>query len=330
MKPYTLKDREGESISPMTSTRTVFDERGVDLDTLLAQQKQGLEAALKEYPKKTEVVEGLAGKQNALSTTTDLHITDDNIIGLTEAAKMRLFIDLWNAACGKWGKYDPDNAPDPEHPFYLNELWLTYEEAVEIYLAGAIDVYDCAGFYRRPRTNTIRTNLPRRIISQQGYNTQGFNAHNFMTMMEVLNLEPYWGEDPNGFIVDARLVGNDITSNFYNFAEDEWLGLSILKKIIGVINLSQVRSQDYFNALTMCYGLIEVRIKNCGCNVKLAFCRALSLDSLKYLVDNATNTTAIIITVASEVYAKLTDETNAEWHAVLVAAAEKNITFATV
>ena len=35
------------------------------------------------------------------------------------------------------------------------------------------------------------------------------------------------------------------------------------------------------------------------------------------------------ITVHPDVYAKLTDETNTEWHALLALAAEKNITFAT-
>ena len=48
------------------------------------------------------------------------------------ASKIALFIDQWNAACGEYGKYDPKNAPDPEHPFYLNTLWLTYEDAARV------------------------------------------------------------------------------------------------------------------------------------------------------------------------------------------------------
>lgn len=96
MKPYTIKNREGESISPMTSTKTVFDEKGVDLDTLLSQQKQDADNSLKEYAKKSEVTKAISGKQDKLSTTTDLHITDDSIIGLTDMAKKRLFIDMWN------------------------------------------------------------------------------------------------------------------------------------------------------------------------------------------------------------------------------------------
>lgn len=44
MKPYTLTDREGEHISPLTSTRTVFDDEGVDLATRLAQLEKRLAA----------------------------------------------------------------------------------------------------------------------------------------------------------------------------------------------------------------------------------------------------------------------------------------------
>lgn len=38
---------------------------------------------------------------------------------------------------------------------------------------------------------------------------------------------------------------------------------------------------------------------------------------------------AITVTVHPEVYAKLTDEANAEWHALVAQAAARNITFLT-
>ena len=41
------------------------------------------------------------------------------------------------------------------------------------------------------------------------------------------------------------------------------------------------------------------------------------------------NSKAITITVHPDVYAKLTDESNADWHALMASAAAKNITFAT-
>lgn len=339
MKPYTLTNREGESISPMTSTRTVFDKRGVDLDTLLAQQQRDLENALKEYPKKTEVGQSLAGKQAALSTTTDLHITDDNIIGLTEAADLRLFCRLFSAAAGVHGYA---RMTEGKFDCELNRLRLTLEEAVAVYEAGAIGTYACAGFYRRPVSGPLlRTNLPRRIASQWGYLTQGFDAHNFFRGMEVLNLEPYWGEDPNGFLVDPRLNGTQVTGNFMSFADDEWYGGNRLKRIIGVINLALIRPQYHFSALTFCHVLEEVRISNCGCNLRLTTCRMLSLGSLQYLVEHAAGTSPITVTVHADVFAKLTGDTSngaaaavaadeaAQWRLLVAAAAERQITFAT-
>lgn len=57
--------------------------------------------------------------------------------------------------------------------------------------------------------------------------------------------------------------------------------------------------------------------------------QVLSLESMQYLITNAANTSPITVTVHADVYAKIQDETNAEWHALLSAAQEKQITFAT-
>ena len=48
------------------------------------------------------------------------------------------------------------------------------------------------------------------------------------------------------------------------------------------------------------------------------------------MVENAANTKAITITVHKDVFAKLTDEANTDWHQVLTDATNNNITFATV
>lgn len=55
----------------------------------------------------------------------------------------------------------------------------------------------------------------------------------------------------------------------------------------------------------------------------------LSRESLEYLVENAANTAPIAITVHPDVYAKLTDESNAEWYAVNEVAIARDIQFVT-
>lgn len=323
MKPYTLKNREGESISPTTSTRTVFDERGVDLDTLLARHKQGFEAALKEYPKKTEVAQDLAGKQNALSTTTDLHITDDNIIGLTEAAKMRLFIDLFNAAAGVWGKYDPDNAPDPEHPFYLNELWLTYDEAVAVYEVGAIDsIFVVLRYYGAK----IRTNLPMKCgawasgsSTDMKFRVSGVINNSDIEVLNMATLGPF------NLTIKAE---PDNSVGIVSFLSKK------LRKILGAIDCTHYSGNQRHRLFGECPRLESVSLSLLNAGLDLSGCPNLNVASFSYMIVNrypvARGGKDFTITVASEVYAKLTDETNEEWHAVLVAAAEKNITFATV
>lgn len=53
-------------------------------------------------------------------------------------------------------------------------------------------------------------------------------------------------------------------------------------------------------------------------------------EAVLWVSNKAANTAAITVTVHPDVYAKLSDETNAEWHALLAQAAEKNIIFATL
>lgn len=66
-----------------------------------------------------------------IDTVQGLHNQDmDSMADEIKAAKRAVFDDLWNTVWGLYGKYDPKNAPDPEHPYMGNDIWLTYEEAL--------------------------------------------------------------------------------------------------------------------------------------------------------------------------------------------------------
>lgn len=104
---------------------------------------------------------------------------------------------------------------------------------------------------------------------------------------------------------------------------------SKLSKVLGVINM-QIMSSTTENMFRGCSALEEVNIKYLQVNISFAQSPLLSLASLQYLITNAANTAAITVTVHADVYAKIQDETNAEWHALIASAQEKNITFATV
>ena len=102
---------------------------------------------------------------------------------------------------------------------------------------------------------------------------------------------------------------------------------SRLEEIEGRLDVAQV-SGGMTDTFSYCSNLREVRIYRLICNISFAHSPLFSLASLSYLVDNAANTKAITLTVHADVFAKLTDEANTEWHAVAVAALAKNITIA--
>lgn len=313
MKPYTLTNREGESISPITSTKTVFDEKGVDLDTLLSQQKQDADNALKDYAKSTEVTQGLNGKQDKLSTTTDLHITDDNTLGLTELARMRSFDDMWRAVVGIRGDIDHDHYEDGVNkPYCLNKLWLTYKEALKTFEHPLRTSYDCRGYLWNAG---IKTNL---MLSNVG--TGPVNCQNMFN---------------NSGIVIACLPNNIIAG----MIDGMFVNCGSLKEVIGIISMQSSTGQFNEANNTPCEKLFLQRINR---SLKMQFFYKLNLESWQYMVSHAINTLAITITVHPNIYAKLTGDTSnaaaaelteeelAQWRQVLTDAVAKNISFATV
>lgn len=101
-----------------------------------------------------------------------------------------------------------------------------------------------------------------------------------------------------------------------------------LTKIIGVLDFSNITSNVNYT-FGSCEKLNSVFIKNLKISIPFSDSPLLSLESLQYLITNAANTSAITVTVHADVYAKIQDETQTEWHALIASAQEKNITFAT-
>ncbi len=216
-----------------------------------------------------------------------------------EDLKLDLLIDLWTEAfkigANVYGKYDPNNAPDPEHPFRAYDLWLTYEEAIAVILAGRpYNSDDTAKFYSR---KNIRTNLP------------------FLT-------SPFSGFGEFAFVNDTVEVfrlsdGDNTITGLYAFY--------YCRKLHTIINRIKAETGYVFGD---CPKLVSVQVAiKSGLIFYLDACPSLSLESFRYMVDNSESCSLI---VHPDVYAKLTDEANTQWHQILLDAAEKNINFATV
>lgn len=104
-----------------------------------------------------------------------------------------------------------------------------------------------------------------------------------------------------------------------------------LRRIIGVLNAVSIESHSnpFINTFSGCISLEILLLLNLKYNISFADSSLISFGSLKYMITNAVNTSPITVTVHADVYAKIQDETNAEWHALIETAAAKQITFVT-
>lgn len=215
-------------------------------------------------------------------------------------AATKTFDDLFLAAAGTWGRIDhthkkEDGTPSP---YYLNELWLTYEEAVAIYNAYVKTDSKCSTNYTGVN---IRTNLPfgTSYITSLGQMFQGCK-------MEVIR------------------VGCAATTSYAAFAS-----CANARKIYGIIiDGSFPAAQDFSG----CVKLETLEISRLKKSLILSDSPLLSAYSVNYIVTKAANTTAITITLHADVYNKIVEaaesDTESEWSGLLELAASKNITFA--
>lgn len=103
-----------------------------------------------------------------------------------------------------------------------------------------------------------------------------------------------------------------------------------LKEVIGIIRMDYVDSSEkYNNMFYQCTSLVRVSLRGVKYDISFSDSPLISLESLQFLITNAANTSPITVTVHADVYAKIQDETNVEWHALIETAAAKQITFAT-
>lgn len=155
----------------------------------------------------------------------------------------------------------------------------------------------------------FRTNLGFKQIRR--VNNRTFNLKNAFRenkKLEVLKL----GNSTND---DSVMKCSDI--------QDFVAYCSNLKEIIGYIECPVAVNFLHTSLLE------EIRFKNIVRNFGIKDSPLISLESLQYLITNAANTSPITVTVHADVYAKIQDESQVDWHALIEAATAKQITFAT-
>ena len=278
-------------------------------------------------------------KQTKLEDSTDVVIesetnTTDGLY-LTDSAKRAVFVDMWNNRCKygndehAFGGYLPDEAPDADHPFLLNKIWMTYADAVQTWMLSH---------------NQLGRSSNEGLFG--GYGAEAYEKYSKCKTYFPI----YCGMSYSAPSLVRAFKGNRIVETL-SFVNGYGVVLGINAELQGAFDgcwnlreiLSEIRSPTAFDNYTFreCRSLTEIRISRLLYNVCFADSPLLSLASFQYLVTNAANTSAITVTVHADVFAKLTGDTTNEaaaaltddektaWAAVLEAACAKNISFTT-
>lgn len=231
-----------------------------------------------------------------------------------EEARLSLFIDMWNTAAKKYGEYNIAAAPNAAKPFHLYDMWLSYEEALDTYTQWISLAYPPAG-----PNNTVKALLPINI------NSSGYGNY--------LDEQCKFGGASNLEVVAFSGYRIYFIKNEYTF-----LDCSKLRSVLGPI-VFNVAATTVFQG---CSSLKDITIWELHKNINFAFSPLLSLDSVSFMVQHATNDSPITITVHPDVYAKLTGDTTnaaaaaltpeelAQWQQVLTDALQKEIQFTTI
>lgn len=238
----------------------------------------------------------IAAKQDALTTSDDLMISQDNELSLTDKAKYATFDAQWTAIGGT-----------------VVESGKTYSIN-----GGTGDFADAV------KAMTYYTEQPRADLSWLCFG----KSLKLLPTIIVPNTARV-----NFSLAFASLYGINKVVIRSTYTD----GVILVGDMFAVFNSSQVKELDCVldvsaaNNLSTAFPyskIEEIRLKRLNDNISFPHSKNLSLASLQYLVENATNTKAITLTVHADVFAKLTDESNTDWHAVAVAALAKNITIA--
>lgn len=269
------------------------------------------------------------GAQGALRTSADLALSADDVLSLTDMAKKRLFIDLWNECAVDFGRYNEETGY-----FELNGITdLTWDDAVFIYTISSnkdAPYYANTGFGYN--TNILkgrfRTNLPINY-GQRPYNNRaakvsyGLTAY-LCTELEVLNV---FAKMPFGR-----------TQSFCPCTGLEFYYNRNLRKVDGLIWFNMTAATNNGYDLPK---LEEINLYNITQNYKYMYkAPKLNYSSVKCMIENRGGTNAITIWYHADVYNKIlgtadnaayasSGGTKEEWMALADLAASKNITLAT-
>lgn len=210
-----------------------------------------------------------------------------------------------------------------------------------LYVAAGAVYNQNTGFYELNGLTDITEEQMKTIYTQTHGAQRMHNRNNVFesarTIRTNLPFISYFGIGLDGkfrcaFLNCAALETACVTSSIAYAADVSYMfeRCPKLKKIIGQLDIRNITSNVNVTKMFYQCGLLEdVRISSLKVNISFSNSPLISLESLQYLITNAANTSPITVTVHADVYAKIQDEGQVDWHALIETAAAKQITFAT-
>lgn len=250
--------------------------------------------------------DNVAGTVNEIKTAQDELTTSINNLTTvlnTQQGNRALYVAAGAVYNEKTGFYE------------LNGLTDITEEQMKVIYVHTNGMDRLQSFIGSFAGGTFRTNLGFNHSRAQT-NNRSVNFYDSFRENKYLEVLRVSYQDTN---VQRSLIIENFGFAFYFCAK--------LRKIIGIIRL--YKSSGVTSAFDQCLELQDVKLYGLLTNISFAYSPLISIESLQYLITNAANTSPITVTVHADVYAKIQDESQVDWHALIEAATAKQITFAT-
>ena len=230
------------------------------------------------------------------------------IMSELDKSAYKTFDDMWKAAFGIWGDVDHSHMEgDKPAPYYGNELWMTYDEALEVVACGSMDTNQIGYRYAdsKARTNVPTHNEPRQF--SHGASISGdlpFVGSN----LEVINL--------------CSSFSNVMIGGGVKFENSRPLqSLQKCRKIIGKFGFG-----GNYTAIG-CPLLEDFEWNYLALDSNIAGIPKASQHSIRFMLVNAANKNHITLTLHNDIYSKIINGED-EWGELLELAASKNISLA--
>lgn len=247
-------------------------------------------------------------------TGEDIYATKDEVkeeITKVEAeGNSKVFIDLWNDACGNWGKYNEETGY-----FELNGLTdITYEEALTIY-------NEKGNFFEYSKSIKGRTNIF--IYQPNGMKYSMANAP--MVFSEKFANSP----------IEILSLGGQVVG-LYGVCKQMFYKCSQLREIKGTLFLQSLNSNSMLDMFVGCSSLEIIHISDIHANISFVDSPKIKYSCFIEMIRYVANSP--VITVHPDIYSALQGTapeypfnggTQEEWEQLLIDATEKNIQFAT-